>query len=253
MKCIDPALCLYIGAYLICIIKNDFLKEKVPRGNGTLCRLVSIKMKDDAPPRQWKNYHGKKVWTVCAKDCKWMEVEHVIKTSSILVLKKMEETASKLSSCCDNKKEKNAKQLFDIQKELINETNTRRFKLEPQNFTTSVSCKPHHLAKNRLKFTCRITQFPVNTSKATTGHKLQGSSKDVIIISSWPKGALFKNWEYTVLSRVRTLDGLYLFEPLSEGKSFEPSDELSGFFRRAKRKHQIFLEKHKQNKINLTK
>ena len=164
----------------------------------------------------------------------------------------MEETASKLSSCCNNKKEKIAKQLFDIQKELINETNTRRFKLEPQNFTTSVSCKPHHLAKNRLKFTCRITQFPVNTSKATTGHKLQGSSKDVIIISSWPKGALFKNWEYTVLSRVRTLDGLYLFEPLSEDKSFEPSDELSGFFRRAKRKEKIFLENHKQCKINLT-
>ena len=75
--------------------KNDFLKEKVPRGNGTLCRLVSIKMKDDAPPCQWKNYHGRKVWTVCAKDCEWMEVEHVIKTDSILVLeKRMEETTS---------------------------------------------------------------------------------------------------------------------------------------------------------------
>ena len=78
-----------------------------------------------------------------------MEVEHVIKTGSILVLeKKMEEQQLSSHLAVTTKKEKIAKQLCDIQKELINETNTRRFKLEPQNFTTSVSCKPHHLAKN---------------------------------------------------------------------------------------------------------
>ena len=119
--------------------------------------------------------------------------------------------------------------------------------------SNSLEHSQNTIIKNQLKFTCQITQFPVDTSEATTGHKLQGSSKDVIIISSWPKGALFKNWEYTVLSRVRTLDGLYLFEPLSEDKSFEPSDELSRFFSRAKRKEKIFLENYKQTKINLRK
>jgi len=36
-KKIDPALCLYVGAYLICVIDNKYLTEKVPQGNGTLC------------------------------------------------------------------------------------------------------------------------------------------------------------------------------------------------------------------------
>ncbi len=33
-KHIDPALCIYVGAYLMCI-DNKHLKDKVPRGNGT--------------------------------------------------------------------------------------------------------------------------------------------------------------------------------------------------------------------------
>ena len=43
---VDPALCLYVGAYLQCVIDNKSLNECVPRGNGTLCQLVSIKIKD---------------------------------------------------------------------------------------------------------------------------------------------------------------------------------------------------------------
>jgi hypothetical protein len=35
-KHIDPALCIYIGAYLICI-DNKHLRDKVPQRNGTLC------------------------------------------------------------------------------------------------------------------------------------------------------------------------------------------------------------------------
>jgi hypothetical protein len=37
-KHIDPALCIYIGAYLICI-GNKHLRDKVPWGNGTLCKF----------------------------------------------------------------------------------------------------------------------------------------------------------------------------------------------------------------------
>ncbi len=35
-KHIDPALCIYLGAYLMCI-DNKHLTDQVPRGNGTLC------------------------------------------------------------------------------------------------------------------------------------------------------------------------------------------------------------------------
>jgi hypothetical protein len=48
-----------------------------------------------------------------------------------------------------------------------------------------------------------MKQIPANSNDATTGHKLQGMSKDVIVVTSWPTeglAAMFKNWEYVVLS-----------------------------------------------------
>jgi hypothetical protein len=46
-KYIDPALCIYIGAYLICI-DNKQLRYKVPQGNGTLCRVLGVQLKENA-------------------------------------------------------------------------------------------------------------------------------------------------------------------------------------------------------------
>ena len=77
----------------------------------------------------------------------------------------------------------------------------------------------------------------MNISTASTGHKLQGRSKDSIIITSWPNftnNVVFANWEYVVLSRVRTLSGLYLLKPIDNQKSFAPSHELRKFISRAK-------------------
>jgi hypothetical protein len=74
-----------------------------------------------------------------------------------------------------------------------------------------------------------MIQISANINDATTGHKLHEMSKDVIVVSSWPTGGLatmFKNWEYVVLSRVRTLSGLYLVEPIDMDKSLKPSSEL---------------------------
>ena len=58
-KHIDPALCIYLGAHLICI-DNKHLNSKTPRGNGTLCRVLGVKLKQSAPTYKWKNYYGKK-------------------------------------------------------------------------------------------------------------------------------------------------------------------------------------------------
>ena len=91
-----------------------------------------------------------------------------------------------------------------------------------------------------------MTQIPVNLNDATTGHKLQGSSKDHIIITAWPTAGNFKNWEYTVLSRVRSLKGLYLLKPIDEEKSFKPSEELKAYLKRAKRKEAKFIANRKR-------
>jgi hypothetical protein len=48
-----------------------------------------------------------------------------------------------------------------------------------------------------------MKQIPANSNDATTGHKLQGMSKDVIVVTSWLTGglaAMFKNLEYVILS-----------------------------------------------------
>ncbi len=94
-----------------------------------------------------------------------------------------------------------------------------RFKLEPELFSTKVSVKEFEGSKKKNPFQCRMKQIPANTNDASTGHKLQGMSKDVIIVTSWPTG--FKNWEYVVLSHACILSGLYLVEPINMNKSYQ--------------------------------
>ncbi len=43
-------------------------------------------LKEIAQSYKWKNYNGKKVWTVDADDVKWVECEHVNKTSLVAQL-----------------------------------------------------------------------------------------------------------------------------------------------------------------------
>ena len=246
---VDPSLCLYIGAYLMCVLGNEFLREKVPRGSGTLCRLVSMKLKENATSHKYKNYYNRKVWTVSASDVEWIEVEHVVKTEPMIeIAREIESMQIKLSTTDDDgMKTDLEKKIHQLQEQLITMSQTRRFKMTPHTKSVTVKVKPHHMARTQMEFKCRMHQLPVNLNDATTGHKLQGMSKDIIIISSWPTGGLFRNWEYTVLSRVRTLEGLYLFQEISLDKSFAPSEELSAYFKRAKKQESMFLKRRARN------
>jgi hypothetical protein len=59
----------------------------------------------------------------------------------------------------------------------------------------------------------KMAQFAVNMSLATTGHKLQCMTMDILILAEI---SLVPNWLYVVLSRVTMLKGLYLMQPLSK-------------------------------------
>jgi hypothetical protein len=97
-KHIDPALCIYVGAHHICI-DNKHLKDKVPRGNGTICRVIGIKLKEQPQSYEWKNYYGRKVWTVNASDVEWVECEHINKTGTVIQLEaKIDQLRKKLDS-----------------------------------------------------------------------------------------------------------------------------------------------------------
>ena len=266
-KKIDPALCLYVGAYVICVIDNSHLKDRVPRGNGTLCRVASLKLKEGSQ-RRWKNYYGRKVWTICATDVEYLECELANKPQEIVdqeqyidkVKERIIKVAGKIKSPKTNMKEKQKKKktksklkqhLKAMEAKLNNDLEGIRFKMKPEKFSPTVSVKSHPRAPASINFTCRMTQFPINLNDATTGHKLQGMSKDVVIITSWPRGGLFKNWEYVVLSRVRTLDGLYLFEPIDLEKSFKPSPEFQRYMLIAKTEEKKLLAKIKRLKAKL--
>jgi hypothetical protein len=85
-----------------------------------------------------------------------------------------------------------------------------------------------------LTFKTKMTQFPINLADAVTGHKLQGRTLDKIIITGWGFN-LMKNWEYTVLSQVKTRAGLFLTEELNMDKSYGACEQFRRFIERLKR------------------
>ena len=70
-----------------------------------------------------------------------------------------------------------------------------------------------------VKFDSHVEQFPILVNVATTGHKLQGMSKDIMVVSDWMYSCT--NWVYVVLSRVRTLAGLYLQKPIDAKRYYK--------------------------------
>jgi hypothetical protein len=127
--------------------------------------------------------------------------------------------------------------------------NDHRFKLEPEQFSPEVTVKHYHASAKKIVFRCKMMQIPANSNDATTSHKLQGMSKDSNIVSSWPTGslaAMFKNWEYVVLSRVRALSRLYLVKPIDMDKSFQPSPQLASYMDKIRKFKNDMLDKCQQ-------
>jgi len=101
----------------------------------------------------------------------------------------------------------------------------RTFKVKADN----ASCKidfPIQLIpgeKTRKIVRATVNRFPVLVNHATTGHKLQGQTKESLFISDWHYGS---NWPYIVLSRVTTLKGLFLLKPLRDDVDFSHDGRL---------------------------
>ena len=85
----------------------------------------------------------------------------------------------------------------------------RRFEISSQTF--AFSCKMEISGEDMFTF-MNATAFPLISNSCTTGHKLQGCTVDSMLVNDWFYGA---NWPYVVLSRVKTLDGLYFRQKLS--------------------------------------
>ena len=80
----------------------------------------------------------------------------------------------------------------------------------------------------------KATQLPLLVNNATTGHKLQGATIDSLFVHCWRYD---KNWAYVVLSRVRTLEGLFLREPIKyDRKKFAVPTKLKIMMRQFRKK-----------------
>ena len=241
-KFVDPALRLYVGAYCMCTVDNSHLKDKVPIGNGTLCRVVGMKLTEHAPSHRWKNWDGKKVWTVSAKHVEWVEFEYYPNPKSGEIERLEKDIEDKELDLEIHKEDleihKELPELLEIVSKELDILRARlkklqqstRFKLEPKTVSPNVSFSWHDTVNERSNAKCRMTQIQVILADAITGHKTQGMTFHNVIIPSWGNQ---NNWPYTVLSRSRTLEGLYLFQPINMTKSFAPSRDLKEYLVRA--------------------
>ena len=113
----------------------------------------------------------------------------------------------------------------------------RIIKVKPKQYNSlraKFPLPPGLCAKKNDKATVhlRATQIPLISNDATTGHKLQGSSVDAIYIPSWSYNT---NWPYVMLSRVRTLKGLFLGRPLDPNADYSVPQDLTRMIRQLKK------------------
>ena len=125
----------------------------------------------------------------------------------------LEKESASLKDITESKKRKcefvsATDKLARLEQALAVERQLLRCKLEYENMSVEVKVQPSHTQSAEIKFMYKIMQFQVNLNNTTTGHKLQGMSNDTLNITSFLDKclrALFKNWEYAVLSCIRKL------------------------------------------------
>jgi hypothetical protein len=101
---------------------------------------------------------------------------------------------------------------------------------QPQKFTATITFNVVEGLTTKSNFkvgNATVTQIPVNSNIATTGYKLQGMTKDALVVNEWDYRCA--NWVYVVLSRVRTRKGLFLTKPLDLDREFNVSQSLIDF------------------------
>ena len=234
---VDPCLRCYMGVYFMCN-SNERLKDD-GTGNGTQCRLLSVKLKDNPKSYMWKIWNRRKVWTVCASDVQWVEFEHFPKTQEILTLESL--LTQKKQVQLSNPTSKGAACAASIEARLRKAVRSRIFKLTPKSFGSCiVQVSPNDCVLEKQAMKCNITQISVNASDAITGHKLQGLTKDQLIVYSWHKST---SWIYVVLSRVRKLEGLFLVKGLRLRDIKPPSRDYLAFMDRMRILEKFDLER----------
>ena len=107
----------------------------------------------------------------------------------------------------------------------VKQIEPKRFKNLTAEFPTEQELMGQSTKKYpRPKIYLAATQIPLISNNATTGHKLQGSTIENLYIPSW---SYTTNWPYVAISRVTTLEGLFLGRPLDPSKTYKVPEKLA--------------------------
>ena len=199
-------------------------------GSATLCRVKRIKLKKGDPPLHWKKWDGYKVYTTNARFVKSTEFERFPDNEKITAMKVAIATLEEELANMDTNER--LAELEKLQKEHKILKESQCFMLSPTKSTAYMHVTLDDAVSEQIVLKgVSMTQLPINMNDATTGHNLQGMSKDKLIVVSWSS---IPNWIYVVLSRVRTLKGLFLLKPLPSNclDKFQVPRDLQAFERR---------------------
>jgi hypothetical protein len=102
----------------------------------------------------------------------------------------------------------------------------RTFKVKADHVSCKINFPIQLIPSQKIRKIVRtsVNHFWVLANHATTGHKLQGQTKESLFISDWHYGL---SWQYVVLSRVTTLKGLFLLKLLQKDVDFSQDSRLA--------------------------
>ena len=207
--------------------------------------MKRVKLKCNSPPLQWKNWDGVKVYTTSARYVEWVEFERFPDSDKIKSIKAEIDTLdNQIGTDLDGERRVNLEKCI---RDLKAQKALQCFKLSPAKFTAVVQVSLDDAVSERVILKgVSVTQIPINMNDATTGHKLQGMSKDKLIVVSW---SYISNWIYVVLSRVRTLKGLFMLKPLPIDcmDKFQVPRELQAFELRMRDLERVVIEARERN------
>jgi hypothetical protein len=115
------------------------------------------------------------------------------------------------------------------------EDSMKTFEVEPKTANCvaqyPMELLPGMVTLQKINITANV--FPLLVNHATTGHKLQGKTKQSLFVSSW---SYARNWPYVAISRVRTHLGLFLREPLDPSKDYSYDSRLKRMMDKMRKK-----------------
>jgi hypothetical protein len=120
------------------------MKDRVPRGNGALCRVLGVKLRENAPSHTVENYYGKKYGQSMQNMLNGHNVNMSTYPDILYSSKHKKNELEKVQQYYKNKTN-----LEKLKKRLSKEKKNQIFNLEPEQFSPEVNVKHYHTSTRK--------------------------------------------------------------------------------------------------------